>query len=329
VTEDDGSFALDGLQPGASYRIEIDRDGWIGRSQTITTRVDGESSRLAGDLQAHDPPDLYVEVVDCLTGSPLDSATVAVLDTTVTTDARGVASAVDLPHGSVTVEVTRRGYVASSATAWLPSTPPFRREAAVVLCPVPEGTSLVWVGTTDGLLAVAPSRVTDDHAGQPYFGADELAANSAWYLVDPETPVLPRDELRAASSTGRARRVLLGRLPTRNRDRGWLAGRVIEVGEDGVVPGPFKTDGLYGAVPRGALRAGGYIGLGSFAWFEPSDDAHIWTRLIVAGSIQPEGIEQPDGFDLVELPEDGLWALIPATATPPWPIYVVHAGGEG
>ena len=325
----DGNFLLASLQPGATYEFTIHKEGWITKSLTTTARVDGESSRLMDDLVAHDPPDVEVRVLNCLSLEPVAEASVTATDKTAAADAEGNALLTDLAPGSVEVQVTAAGYAPSTGAGYLPDRPPFKGSVEVQLCPIPAGSSALWVQPDSEPLTVVPAAsVADEDGGQrPYFGADELAVNTAWYLVDADTPVIPHRDVRAAPATGSKRRLLVAPVRARNRQRGWLAARVIEVGA-GEVPAPSKTDGLYREVPAGKLSPGGYVGPGAFGYFAPGDDVHVWTRFIEASGLVVQGVPAPEGYMLLELPEDGLWALIPAAGSMPWPIYLVMAGGS-
>ena len=241
------------------------------------------------------------------------------------------------PPGSIKIAGEREGYMSSQHTANLPALPPFRAEASLSLCPIPDssldGAPLLVARVDDGLelVSVRHSSVVDEHAGSPYFGADEFAVNAAWYRLDGDAPVLPYSELEESPSVGPLRRLyvsdeLLNR--SGNTIPGALIGRVMRTEEDGTVPdGTWKTEGLYYKPADSRVpRTGGIVGLKQLA--HPRFDSgrfEVWTQWQTLRDMTVRSAESPPGYSLVEILGPGDWAVVAASGAKPWKIYPLKA----
>ncbi|MBT3217507.1 MAG: carboxypeptidase regulatory-like domain-containing protein [Proteobacteria bacterium] len=316
-TDDVGRFVAEQLSPGGEYAFEVVEPGWLSRRLSGVAPTERLQGTLLQSLEAHPPPVATIKVVDCLDGHAPEGTTIAgkmMVD-------GDTAQLGGLPVGDHTLEVLAPGYAATAVAFRLGTSPPFDANRVVQLCPEPLGEQ---IRTPDG--PVPPSSIQDEGRSTPYFHADQFALAASHYIVEPDTPIVPLDELREAQVAPRRR--LLIRVPESQprRSKGWIATPIGIVSANGPINPTYKTDGLYRSPPQGALRPGGYVGVGQYAWFKPSGKVEVWTTLHDAVDLQPDGVAPPKHYSVLELPSEGPWALIPTHLAKPWPIFVIHAG---
>ena len=341
ATGADGRFSFTGLPHAAELRLRVVGEEWITVPVEAETSTEAPSTELDVPILANPWPDLTVEVLDCLLGEPVRDVDVSIGGQTRATtgpDGKVLVERAGRP-GTTILAVSAVGFEGTDVDVYLPRNPPFAKDVPLEICPLPPGTPdagpVVFgvPGQPLYLAPIPPSSAVDEHAGQPYFGADEFAVNAAWYMLDDDAPVVPFEELDAAPSVGPRGRFLVRRdvLSKRGRDApGALLGRVFRTGAAGEAgEATWKTDGMFRRPEVTTLaRTGGIVGLGQLATpFYDETRVDVWTHWQKLADLLVEGVRVPEGYAMVQCPGEGLWAVVVAHGAKPWKIYPLQAPG--
>lgn len=339
TTATDGTFSFVGLPHGAELRLRVKGDEWVTLPVEAETALEGPTADVDEPLRANPWPEVSVEVRDCMLGEPVRDVDVIVggqVRATTGPDGTALVERAARP-GTTILAVSAVGFEGTDVDVYLPSTPPFAREEQLEICPLPPGTPdtgpVIYgvPGQPLYLTAIPPSSVVDEHAGQPYFGADEFAVNTAWYMLDDDAPVIPLEELDSAPSVGPRRRFLVHTevLAKQRRDApGALLGRVFRTGAEGEAgEANWKTDGMFRKPDNTVLaRVGGIVGIDALATpFYDETRVDVWTKWHKLSDLRVEGVRVPEGYSMVQCPAEGPWAVVVAHGGKPWKIYPLIA----
>jgi hypothetical protein len=157
VTEDDGSFQLEGLDPGC-YLLTAASDGFD-RAVQVVAVIAGQTTAAEFRLDPLSPGAIAGEVTDAGDGQPIGDATVTASDVQVATDGDGRYQLEELDPGSYPVMVTADGYNDATDTVAVDAGGTTTHNLA--LTPLPPGAIV--------------GEVTDAGDGQPVGGASVTA----------------------------------------------------------------------------------------------------------------------------------------------------------
>lgn len=114
TTAADGTYAIGDVADG-SYTVKVTAAGYVAAEKTVD--VSGAAATVDFALEsATTTGDAVVTVMDTCSDAPLAGATVLVGDTTVTTDAEGLATVTGLDAGEVTFTATGHGFLPAEGT---------------------------------------------------------------------------------------------------------------------------------------------------------------------------------------------------------------------
>ncbi len=175
TTEQDGSFAFDGLAEGR-YAITVEHDAWYGEDRAID--LDAVSDPVTIKLTLG--PSLRVHVIDA-SGIPIEGAEVELASRTVPTGGDGVAYLRGLEVGVELLYVRAVGYEHARETVETGDDPEVTVEHTVVL----RGAARIAGSVVDEAgVAVENAHIELETVNGEYVGIAESTETGAWELLD-------------------------------------------------------------------------------------------------------------------------------------------------